>query len=322
VLTPAQLQSALDRFGLGRLRAAEPAPGGLFGQNIFVSTSEGEFVLRGCPHYDWQFPQEAWFARLIHDCTAISAPWPYLIEPEAGTLPWSYAIMPRLSGLQVTEPVVRVGLGEDDKREIARALGAGLARLHEFKAPFFGPYDRIARESVADTRPFPQVILDSLDGWYERCRAASAATTDDDIAWCRATVAANIEALDVPFEPAIVHHDYKEANCVFQREGKGWAVSGVFDLMECYFGDPEEDLVRAIGGYGTRNLGRARSFLDGYRSAAGLRPGQEERFCIYMLRDCLLLWEYGQRNKIWFGAEMTFRTWAGPYVELRPFRQG
>lgn len=72
-ITDTQLQAALDRFGLGGLRSASPAPGGLFGQNIFLTTTEGEFVLRGAPHWnpagedDWQFPKERFFSRLVHD---------------------------------------------------------------------------------------------------------------------------------------------------------------------------------------------------------------------------------------------------------------
>lgn len=65
-LTSDQLQRALDRFGLGRLLSAAPVPFGLFGQNVFVTSSAGDYVLRGCPHYDWQFPSEQFFARLLH----------------------------------------------------------------------------------------------------------------------------------------------------------------------------------------------------------------------------------------------------------------
>ncbi len=37
-----QLQAALDRFHLGRFIGAEPIPFGVFGQNLFVSSTEGD----------------------------------------------------------------------------------------------------------------------------------------------------------------------------------------------------------------------------------------------------------------------------------------
>ena len=41
VLTAEQLQAALDRFDLGGLIDARPAPGGLFGQNVLLTSTKG-----------------------------------------------------------------------------------------------------------------------------------------------------------------------------------------------------------------------------------------------------------------------------------------
>jgi hypothetical protein len=65
-LTPAQFQAALDRFGLGRFLRAAPVPLGLIGQNVFLDSTTGEYVLRGAPHYAWQFPKERFFTHLLH----------------------------------------------------------------------------------------------------------------------------------------------------------------------------------------------------------------------------------------------------------------
>ena len=319
VLTPDQLQAALDHFGLGRLLGAEPAPGGLFGQNVFLTSSEGEFVLRGCPHTSWQFAQEAYFARLIAERTSVPAPWPYLSDDSPSIFGWSYAVMPRLPGLQIGGEAVRRSLSAEDKAGIARALGEGLARLHQPAFPFAGGWDHEAGRPAPHTRPFRQTILDSLEDWYDRCLKASTATTEADINWCLSVVEANAFALDVPFEPRIVHHDYKEGNAVASREDGRWRLSGVFDLMECYFGDPEEDFPRSVSDYEVRGRTRVFDFVEGYRSVAELRPGHRERFRIYMLRDCLLLWEYGQRNGIWYEPGQEFRPWAERFVELDPF---
>lgn len=39
-----QFQAALNRFGLGKFLHAEPIPFGLFGQNVFLTSTEGEFA--------------------------------------------------------------------------------------------------------------------------------------------------------------------------------------------------------------------------------------------------------------------------------------
>ena len=77
-----QFQTALERLGLGEFVRAEPVAGGLFGQNVFVTSTIGEYVLRGAPHYDWQLPAERFFARLIHERTRTPVPWPYILDPD------------------------------------------------------------------------------------------------------------------------------------------------------------------------------------------------------------------------------------------------
>ena len=47
------------RLNLGRFLHAEPIVGGLFGQNVFVTTTAGEFVLRGAPHWVNGAPQRS-----------------------------------------------------------------------------------------------------------------------------------------------------------------------------------------------------------------------------------------------------------------------
>ncbi|MGH7949360.1 MAG: aminoglycoside phosphotransferase family protein, partial [Candidatus Binataceae bacterium] len=79
-ISDAQLQAALDRFDLGRLIGAEPVQGGLFGQNLFLVSSEGEFVFRGSPHHEWQLPTERFFSKMLHERTRMPAPWPFLID--------------------------------------------------------------------------------------------------------------------------------------------------------------------------------------------------------------------------------------------------
>jgi Ser/Thr protein kinase RdoA (MazF antagonist) len=124
-------------------------------------------------------------------------------------------------------------------------------------------------------------------------------------------------ALAEPFVPALVHHDYKENNLVFLREPGGpWRVNGIFDLSECYVAEGEYDLARTFTGHAVGRPDVAFAFLDAYAAARGLRPGFIERFRLYLLVDRLIIWEYGQRNGIWFREGQAFREYAEPGVSI------
>ena len=53
VLDDQQFQAALARWNLGDFVRAGPITGGLLGQNVFVTSTTGNWVWRGVPHYDW-----------------------------------------------------------------------------------------------------------------------------------------------------------------------------------------------------------------------------------------------------------------------------
>ena len=79
-ITGEQFQRALDTFNLGTFIKAEPISQGLFGQNVYITSDKGEFVLRGKPHYDWQFPNEKLIVELLYKETKVPVPYPYLFE--------------------------------------------------------------------------------------------------------------------------------------------------------------------------------------------------------------------------------------------------
>jgi len=133
VISDEQLQAALDRFGLGRLLSAEPAVGGLFGQNIMLATTGGAFVFRGDPHWDpegnddWQFQKERLFSQLVHESgTGPPVPWPYLLEESRDIFGWHWAIVPRLPGRAIFEPH---RFSATEQRQQAAAMGAALAAV-------------------------------------------------------------------------------------------------------------------------------------------------------------------------------------------------
>ena len=236
-LTGAQLQAAVSRFDLGRLVDAAPIPGGLFGQNVHLTTDSGAWILRGCPHYDWQFPKERFFAREIASRSSIPAPWPYLIEPSREVFGWSYALMPCLPGLQLSNPTVRARVTPSEDTSIAQALGTGPSRLHEMTWAHPGTYSLQQNDVMPDECSHRVRVLGEIDDLVAQCGRLES-LTNPDLRWLRTLVDCNLTSLDVPFEPTFVHHDFTAANVVVSRGPTAWSVFSVFDLMETYVRAP------------------------------------------------------------------------------------
>jgi hygromycin-B 7''-O-kinase len=290
-----QFRSALERLGLREFVRAEPVAGGLFGQNVFVASTTGEYVLRGAPHYDWQLPSERFFARLLHERTRALVPWPYLLDPGDDIFGWSYAVMPRMPGLQLSDRAAAEGLTRDERLGMARSMGENLALMHVLCWPRPGRYD-LATDTIA---PLEESWTEWVGAEARRllalARPHSDRTTDADAGWVEDLLRSSYDALGEPFEPRFVMHDYGEHNVTFEQTDGLWCVSGVFDLMEAFFGDREMDLSRQTAFYLKEDPELARMFLRTYLRLLPARPGFQERFPAYMLLDRLVVWEYAQR---------------------------
>ncbi len=335
-----QFQAALDRFHLDRFLKAEAIPFGNFGQNVFVSSTTGEYVLRGQPHFWWQFPTEQFFTQQLHERTHVPVPWPYLIDSSTDIFGWSFVIMPRMPGLQLADPQVKEQLGLADRRGIAQALGENLARMQEVTWPIAGRYNaatkavkpfELAHELAwpspieADSQlasmkptfiPYREGVKARLRHHLIRAQECNAtATTSEDISWVEGLIVNAQDAFDETFEPCFVMEDYKEGNLVVTQQDEHWQVSGVFDLMEAHFGDGEADLSRPIAEYLNEDPQLAGTFFAAYRKHKLLRPGFSQRFPIYMLLDRAILWEFFQRQGWrWWPEQWTFRDWASQYI--------
>lgn len=335
-ISDAQLQAALDRFDLGRLNRAEPVTGGLFGQNLFLASSKGEFVFRGAPHHGWQLPTERFFCKMLHERTRIPAPWPFLIDEHTDIFGWSFAIMPKMAGLHLSNPETRRSLSFDDRRGIARALGRGLAAMHELTWPKEGRYvpetDTVEGFVLAQELKFPfhtparplagvgsptgaERVIALIRELTTRSQKRGANATIEDADWTEKVISEAQDALEIPYEPCIVMQDYQEGNVVVERTGGEWQVSGVFDLGGAYFGDGEADLCRPIASYLDRDASLAKAFLDAFLKERPTRDGFESRFPVYMLLDRLIIWEYVQRNEPEVAKRLgTLRGWAEQYT--------
>jgi hygromycin-B 7''-O-kinase len=335
-ITHDQMSGALARFGLGDLLAVEPVPFGLFGQNLFVTASAGEFVFRGAPHGPTQFPTERFFTRLLHERTSVPVPWPFQIDDTCDFFPWSYVIMPRMPGLQVTDRIVRRELSGADLRAIARAMAYNLVAMQQVTMPCCARYDP-ERDVV---RPVPtndhaewpfnngygavtqppshrELVTARIRRILERARTVSDRTTAADVEWAEGLIERAQAALRTPFTPCFTMEDYKEGNVVVSRTSDGWQVSGAFDFMGCYFGDGETDLSRITAEYFDQDPELAREFLAIYLQLRTPRPGFRERFSLYMLLDRLIIWEYVQRHEADVARKMgTLRDWTERYTKI------
>ncbi len=338
-ITDAQFQAALTHFQLGKFVRAEPIPFGLFGQNVFLTSTAGEFVLRGCPHFAWQFPNERYFARALHERTAAPAPWPYLIDESPTIFGWSYALMPQMPGINAVDPAIRASLTKDDRIAMARAMARNLAEMQRLTAPIAGRID-LAAETVkpfvlAEELAWPFLFLGDATGspiishaervevvirnLLRRARGTNNRTTVADVEWVEGVLRIAHDALRVEFTPCFVMQDYKEGNVVFDKSSGRWSVSGVFDLMESHFGDGESDLSRTVATYIEEHPSLARQFVREYLTLRPPRDGFAERFSAYMMLERIIIWEYIQRHEPEVAARMgSLRDWTEKYVGAWP----
>lgn len=316
VISDAQFQRALDTFGLGRFLGAEPISQGLFGQNVYVTSSGGEFVLRGKPHYDWQFPNEKLFADLLHAHTRVPVPHPYLLDPDPAIFGWPYVIMPRLAGRDLSDDVDET-LRDADRLEIAVAQGRLLAEAQRLTHAFCGKFD-VASGGI---RPyegdwFPVFARQTME-LLRRAASYNGNTPDRDLEWATGLIAAAQAAMD-DFRPTFFMQDYKPGNMVADVVDGRWQITGLFDLMEASFGHPEADLSRLWAVYvekGRDDL--AYAFLNAYLPAAVDVERFARRVPLFMLHDRALIWEWVQRtNRAWWDTSWTFRVWAERFLRM------
>lgn len=345
-------QWALARFGLGDFVAAEAIPHGLFGQNVYLTSTKGEYVLRGNPLSADQFETERFMAEQLHAQTPVPVAWPYLVETADELFGWPYMIMPRLSGLPLASPAVKAALSDRERVEIAAAMGETLAGLHQFQQPQPGVYDTETRTvrplratysapwlitaaywadetdlPLSSAETYRRWIRSRIDFYLQAALAASDSTTGRtttpaDVAWINAIFDENSPALLEPFQPCFVMNDFKEGNTIAAKIDGRWRITGVVDLMGAYFGDGEADLSRVLSEYKIGEPSaeeRVYAFLDAYcrtRGEQAARPGFMQRFAIYLMMDQMILWSFG-RQLGWFDDVTDFRTHCERYLRVR-----
>ena len=317
-ISDAQFEAVAERFGLGRFVSAAPTTAGLFGQNVFLTTTEGEFVLRGAPHWvkaidepeyhpedRHQFTSERWFAEQLHKHTKTPVPWPILHDKGSDIFGWPYLVMPRMPGLCTDERAILKELSPEDRRGVAVALGENLAEMQRLTWPFAGNFSTKTIELEA----FPRGAV----AWTARearaiVRSCGERLTGDEIGWIESV----IDGAMGEVENTYVHCDYKLGNLTLLKDGGRRRVSGLFDFHEARFADGALDLVRAACSYLDTEPELARVFRDAYG-----KPLDARRMTLYVINDRLKIWEYFSRPEApidWLKGK-PFRPWAQRYVD-------
>ena len=303
-----QLQRACDLFDLGVVTKAEPASAGLWGQNVLLSTTTGELVLRGRPQPPWQLEKEQLVATEISRQSTLPVPSPYLVSDDLDVFGWPFALMPRLAGTMGAQ--IWEAADDASKLELAAAHGRALAQLHEATFDMPGPYDPTTNAFVP-VEDFQRWTLERIDALRARCRDIDALSAEAE-RFIDEVVASCSAALTEHLAPVLVHHDFSLANTNYESAGSGYGATGLFDLGEAHIGDGEEDLVRFL--FRRKRQERA-AFISSYTNERPLRAGAGDRLSLYAIADLLFMWEVSHRVTSWFG-DATFVETVSPFLGI------
>jgi aminoglycoside phosphotransferase (APT) family kinase protein len=325
----AQFAAAAARLGLGAFLSAEPIAAGLFGQNVFVTTTMGAFVLRGAPHWvpakgdgyvRWkrddrvQFAKEAFFIGEAHTHTAAPVPWPCHHDRASDIFGWPYLVMPRMPGACFNERTIRKELPERARREVAASMGVTLAELQRLTAPAAGDFD----VDLGAVAPQPDGHRGHLIAWMTdmvRGEEARKVIAETDLDWMAQLADA---AMGLPARPVtFAHGDYKLDNMTLSERDGAWRVSGLFDFHTARFGDSAHDLVRPACAYLDTEPELARVLVMAWRAAGGDAAGLAAWLPLYVASERVAIWcgfvRADARPK--WSVGHTFRSWAEGYLE-------
>jgi len=327
-IADAQFDAALTKAGLGRFVAAAAPSAGLFGQNVFLTSTAGEFVFRGAPHWfqggpndAWQFPKERLYADLLHDHTQVPVAWPQILDDSREHFPWPYLIMPRLPGANLSEPGALEALPPEDRLAVADAMGEALAGLHVLTWPFSGDFDPAVQGLAPYEGGYRAHLAGEVRRYRDEGRHAGVLSVDDE-AWLNALLAADA-ATPEPEGGTYIHNDFHLGNVLLARQGANghaeprWKVTGVVDLMTSAFGDPAADLARLTCAFLDRAPPCAGAFLAAYRAAGGPARPTEARLAILVAYERLLIWSYFTRPDVaadWLEGQV-FAPWTRRYAD-------
>ena len=311
-----QFQKALDKFNLGKFVKASKIPFGNFGQNVFVTSDKGEFVLRGCPHDYTQFEREKFLAELFHKKTKVPVPYPYFHDGSHDIFGWKFVIMPKMPGVQLADSKIYKNLSKEDNIGISVAMAKNLSDMQKLTWSHAGEYGYFSQTVNPFGKDFFSLVKDRIIGFVDKSMTYNNSTTKIDKAWIEGLLTKGKSAIESEFVPTIVIQDYKLGNAVAEKASNGWKISGIFDFQEWYFGDGEIDLYRTALCYVDDGDKECLSvYVSNYLKQRQIRPGFKERLPVYILLDRMIIWEWAQRTKrVWWDKALTLKQWSEPYI--------
>lgn len=316
-----QFQKALDTFDLGVFSRAEPISQGLFGQNIYVSSDKGDFVLRGKPHYDWQFKNEKLFVDLLHENTNVPVPYPYMLSTTKDIFGWEFIIMPRMPGKNLSDSLSEEYLNEDQRIQIAEAQGEILREAQKLTYTECGRYNLTSNAINAYEENWFDYYATQILDYLRKAADYNSNTPSQDILWVEEIIFKARGSMET-FKPTFYMQDFKPGNMVVEEKNGKYRVSGLFDFMEASFGHPEADLSRMFSVYIEKNrYDLAYIFVNSYLSKNVDLEKFVIRFPLFMLHDRAIIWEYRQRKprdwkNVFWNDDYTFRQWFSNYLNF------
>src|SRR5215472_1428904 len=331
-ISDTQFAAATQRAGVGGFLRAAPTTSGLFGQNVFITTTDGDFVLRGAPHWIgatsqtsappyvrndlWQFTKEVFFAKMLHEWTKAPAPWPQRLDESTDIFGWPYIVMPRMPGTCFDDRSLRKTLSREEQLAVARALGEALAEQQRLVWPFAGDFDPTIT-LVAYPGGHTQHLVRETSAFANAARGHGRLYAEDD-KWIE-SIFSDALSMSLSGRPNVyLHGDFKPGNLTLEGSGSRWRVLGTFDLHESRFGDGASDLCRQLATFiDFRDDDSAREFLSTYYQNQPSDPTCRDRMPLYIVNDRMKFWEYFTRPEVdapWLAGK-TFRSWAQPYID-------
>ncbi|WP_025721651.1 phosphotransferase family protein [Paenibacillus sp. 1-18] len=320
-VTNDQLQRVLDRFDLGRLLSSEKTAEGVMGQTLYISSTAGQFVLKGNPLFSGQWVEERFIVEQLDTRTSIPVPAPYLVDDTDDIFGWSYAVMPRLYGEHIHTPELQARLSSLDKQQMAERLAAALLELHSWKVKNSGELDT----TTLAIRPFEISYRAWLYGriryWLEDAQKYSNISVMD-MEWVEGILEDSRQAFDQLGAATFVMGDFKPQNVLVQNGENGWRVSGLFDFTTAYFGDGVADLPKITTMYlenGQEEL--AKQFLTVYFKGMETKEGFIERFRVHMLYQQILNWGCAKAMKqVTWDDKLSFAEWAQKFTDVEIYK--
>jgi len=322
-VTDEQLRSMLNRFDLGRLVSAQKMSKGVGNQTLFVDTDSGRYVLKGNPLYAEQLIEEKFYVEHLLEHTSLPVPSPYLVDESVDIFGWRYAIMPRLEGVHMNDPIYQAELSEADRREIASLSAGILNEMHSWKVEQYGELDPMTGTILPFEGSYKKWLYNRIEFWLEDAKQYSV-ISPSDLKWVKKVLSDSEEAFDRLRTPVFVMGDFKADNILFQydRARLEWRVSGIFDFTTGYFGDGAADLPKMVMMYlELGEQGAARHFIASYlQGSAADESFFAERFRVHMLHQCILNWGCAQATgQVTWDPELSFSEWANTYVSSADF---